>query len=175
MSKGPDESAGSGSEGAGGSEGADKPGESSGREAIGSWLGGASSINPNLGYPGERLGFPRSGLGSVAPMGRRLAALLIDWFMSLLVALAFSRTWGGLAALLVFYGEVLVLTALQGASAGQRFLRLRVVRVGDRGRASVLAVVVRCLLLFLVIPAAIYDRDGRGFHDRAAGTVVVRG
>jgi len=159
----------SGPEGAGGSE------ESFGRQAIGSWLGGASSINPNLGYPGERLGFPSSGPGSVASMGRRLAALAIDWFMSLLVAGAFTHRWGGVAALLVFYGEVLVLTVLQGASAGQRFLRLRVVRVSDRERVPVLAVVVRCLLLFLVVPAAIYDRDGRGLHDRAAGTVVVRG
>ena len=146
-----------------------------GRQAIGSWLSGASSINPNLGYQGERLGFPASGPGSVASMGRRLAALAIDWFMSLLVGLAFSRAWGGLDALLIFYAEVLVLTALQGASAGQRFLRLRVVRVFDRGRVSVLAVVVRCFLLFLVVPAVIYDRDGRGLHDRIAGTVVVRG
>lgn len=168
MSSESDGNTGAGSSAAGGPE------ESFGRQAIGSWLGGASSINPNLGYQGERLGFPRSGAGSVAGMGRRLAALLIDWFMSLLVALAFSRTWGGVDGLLVFYGEVLVLTALQGASAGQRILRLRVVRVGDRGRVPVLAVVVRSVLLFLVIPAVIYDRDGRGFHDRAAGTVVVR-
>lgn len=145
-----------------------------GRRAIGSWLGGASSLNPNLGYPGERLGFPSSGPGSVAGMGRRLAALLIDWSMSLLVAATLTQRWGGLDGLVVFYAEVLVLTALQGASAGQRFLRLRVVRVGDRGRVPFLAVVVRSILLFLVVPAAIYDRDGRGFHDRAAGTVVIR-
>jgi uncharacterized RDD family membrane protein YckC len=25
-----------------------------------------------------------------------------------------------------------------------------------------------------VIPATIWDRDGRGLHDKAAGTVVVR-
>ncbi len=148
--------------------------ESLGRKAIGSWLGGASSINPNFGYPGERLGFPRSGAGSVAGMGRRLAALLIDWFMSLLVAAMFTHRWGGSVSLLIFYSEVLILTALQGASAGQRLLRLRVARVSDRGRVPVLAVVVRSILLFLVAPAAIYDRDGRGLHDRAAGTVVVR-
>lgn len=151
-----------------------KPEEPLGRRAIGSWLGGASSINPSLGYAGERLGFPPSGPGSVASMGRRFWALVIDWVASLLVALVFTRHWGGLGALLVFYGEVLVLTVLQGASAGQRFLRLRVARVGDRGRVPVLAVVVRCVLLFLVVPAAIYDRDGRGLHDRAAGTVVIR-
>lgn len=145
-----------------------------GRRAIGSWLGGASSINPKLGYPGERLGFPPIGPGSVGSMGRRLSALLIDWVASLLVALVFTHTWGGFWPLVVFYAELLVLTSLQGASAGQRFLRLRVVRVSDRGRVSVLGVVIRTLLLSLVVPATIYDRDGRGLHDRAAGTVVIR-
>jgi uncharacterized RDD family membrane protein YckC len=145
-----------------------------GRQAIGSWLGGASSINPNLGYPGERLGFPRSGAGSVASMGRRLAALSIDWLASLLVALLFTQKWGGLAALGIFYAEVLLFTSLLGASAGQRFLRIRVVRVVDQGSVPILAIVIRSILLFMVIPAAIYDRDGRGLHDRATGTVVIR-
>jgi uncharacterized RDD family membrane protein YckC len=36
------------------------------------------------------------------------------------------------------------------------------------------AIVVRTGLLLLVLPAVVYDRDGRGLHDRAAGTVVVR-
>jgi uncharacterized RDD family membrane protein YckC len=151
-----------------------KQDEPIGRQAIGSWLGGASSINPNLGYPGERLGFPRSGPGSVASMGRRLGALLIDWFASLLVALLFTHGWGGLTSLAVFYVEVLLFTSLLGASAGQRFLRIRVVRVSDQGAVPILAVIIRSMLLFMVVPAAIYDRDGRGLHDRAAGTIVVR-
>jgi uncharacterized RDD family membrane protein YckC len=29
------------------------------------------------------------------------------------------------------------------------------------------------VLLLLFIPALIWDRDGRGLHDRAAGTVVL--
>jgi len=36
------------------------------------------------------------------------------------------------------------------------------------------AALVRTLLLGLVIPAVVTDDDGRGLHDRAAGTVVVR-
>ena len=152
----------------------EKDGGSFGREAIGSWLGGASSLRSGAGYPGERIGLPRSGAGSVGGMGRRLAALVLDWFMSLLVADLFTRQWGGFVSLVVFYGEVLFFTALVGSSAGQRLLRLRVVQVSDWGRVPVLAVLVRSVLLFMVIPAAIYDRDGRGLHDRAAGTVVVR-
>jgi len=33
---------------------------------------------------------------------------------------------------------------------------------------------LRTLLICLVIPAVIWDRDGRGLQDRAAGTVVVK-
>ena len=107
-------------------------------------------------------------------MGRRLAALSIDWLASLLVGLLFTQKWGGLDALGIFYAEVLLFTSLLGASAGQRFLRIRVVRVVDQGSVPVLAVVIRSILLFMVIPAAIYDRDGRGLQDRATGTVVIR-
>jgi hypothetical protein len=35
-------------------------------------------------------------------------------------------------------------------------------------------VLVRTALLCLVIPAIVVDRDGRGLHDRAAASVVVR-
>ncbi|MGO9653847.1 MAG: RDD family protein, partial [Mycobacterium sp.] len=33
-------------------------------------------------YPGERLGLPESGPGSLAPVGRRVAALTIDWLIA---------------------------------------------------------------------------------------------
>jgi uncharacterized RDD family membrane protein YckC len=33
---------------------------------------------------------------------------------------------------------------------------------------------VRTALLCLVIPAVVWDADGRGLHDKAAGTVIVR-
>jgi hypothetical protein len=36
-------------------------------------------------YAGQRLGLPQEGPGSVAGWGRRVAALFIDWFASLLV------------------------------------------------------------------------------------------
>jgi uncharacterized RDD family membrane protein YckC len=32
----------------------------------------------------------------------------------------------------------------------------------------------RTLLLALVIPAVVYDRDRRGLHDKVGATVVVR-
>jgi hypothetical protein len=36
------------------------------------------------------------------------------------------------------------------------------------------AIVLRSVLLVLVIPALIWDRDGRGLHDRLARAVQVR-
>ena len=144
------------------------------RRIIGGWLGGPRSVSPLvLGFPGERLGFPEKGPGSVAPMGLRLAALIVDWVSCLLIGAFVTRVWGGLTPLVIFYAEILVLTVLQGASAGQRLFRIEV-RPVDGGRLSPIAVVIRSLLLFMAIPAVIYDRDGRGLHDRAARTIVLR-
>ena len=54
-----------------------------------------------------------------------------------------------------------------------------VVRLRDVERAvrppGVGAAIVRTLLLCLVVPAVVWDADGRGLHDSAAGTVIVRG
>jgi uncharacterized RDD family membrane protein YckC len=36
------------------------------------------------------------------------------------------------------------------------------------------SIVVRTVLLFLLIPAVVVDKDGRGLHDRFTGTAVVR-
>ena len=50
---------------------------------IESWLPGAAA-SPDAGvpgsYPGQQLGMPRSGTGSAAGFGRRLAAELARWF-----------------------------------------------------------------------------------------------
>jgi uncharacterized RDD family membrane protein YckC len=32
---------------------------------------------------------------------------------------------------------------------------------------------LRTALLLLLVPALVWDRDGRGLHDKAAGTVLV--
>ena len=111
--------------------------------------------------------------------GRRVVAFLFDWFASVLVALlAFPQFPYGsngsmLATLAVFVVEITVLTWLTGASFGQRLVRLRVVSI-DGGRVPLWRVLVRTLLICLVIPAVVYDDDGRGVHDRLAHTRVVR-
>ena len=75
--------------------------------------------------------------------------------------------------LAVFFGEITILTWLTGASFGQRLTGIRV-RSIDGGRVSLPRVALRSLLICLVIPAVVYDSDGRGLHDRAARSIVVR-
>jgi uncharacterized RDD family membrane protein YckC len=130
-----------------------------------------------LGYRGERLGLPEEGPGSVAPVGRRVIAIFIDWILCVLIAYGLiahrdynsSNTWA-----LAVFGVVSLLTiSLVGSTPGKRLMRLRVVRL-DGGRLSPLAVLIRTVLLLIVIPAVVWDRDTRGLHDKAANAVQVR-
>jgi hypothetical protein len=154
------------------------PGSSAARSAVGGWLEGPQSgADEDEGaYRGQRLGLPESGPGSLAPQGRRLGALAVDWGIALVLAAAFGwRTsspegqWGTYA---IFAAEHLVLLSVFGFTVGKRLFGLRVGKLG--GALTPLHVIVRTVLLLLVIPAVVWDRDGRGLHDRAAGTVEVR-
>jgi RDD family len=122
-------------------------------------------------YPGQRFGLPQQGPGSVASMGRRVLALLIDWLLSMLIAywLTHSQFW----TILVFSVETFMLTALTGSTVGQRLLGLRVIRTNG-GRVSFGWSLVRTAILLTVVPPLLTDRDLRGLHDRAADTIVVR-
>ena len=66
-----------------------------------------------------------------------------------------------------------MLTGSPAASAGQRVRGLRVVRLDGRP-VGLLRAALRTAAALLLVPALIWDRDGRGLHDKAAGTVVVR-
>lgn len=76
-------------------------------------------------------------------------------------------------AFLVLLLEIWLLTSLLAGSAGQVILRIAVRRVGG-GLVDPIRVFVRTLLMLLVIPAVIYNRDQRGLHDLAADSIVVR-
>jgi uncharacterized RDD family membrane protein YckC len=122
---------------------------------------------------------PRTGSGSVAGYGRRLGALFIDWLVALLTVsfIAAAAGWrlspGNLWPVAAFGVETWLLTALLGLTFGKRVLGLRVVRV-DGHPVGPLWALVRTLLLLVVVPALLWDRDYRGLHDKAANTVVVR-
>jgi uncharacterized RDD family membrane protein YckC len=145
----------------------------------GSWLGGVRQAGVDLGYPGERLGLPKEGPGSVASYGRRLGALCVDWFVALMtvrfVAAVSGRhvAPGSLWPIAAFGIETWLLTGLIGVTIGKRLLGMRVVRLDGRPVGPLWAF-ARTALLCLVVPALLWDRDHRGLHDKAADTLVVR-
>jgi uncharacterized RDD family membrane protein YckC len=124
-------------------------------------------------YPGEDLGLPESGPGSVASMGRRFAALVLDWLLCTLIAYGLFRS--RYLTIVVFAFEDYLGTVLGGFTIGKRLVGIRVVRVLRRGESVGWRwAAVRTLLLLCVVPALFTDRDLRGLHDRASDTVVVR-
>lgn len=135
-------------------------------------------------YPGERLGMPISGPGSIARPGRRIGALLIDYFAATIIAIGFlgydplelpaEAGWRQFAPMMVFAVLQIVFLATANGSPGHRVLGMRVVRL-DGAWVGLWRPIVRTLLLVFVIPAVIWDADQRGLHDKIAGTVLIRG
>lgn len=134
-------------------------------------------------YPGERLGLPRTGSGSVARVGRRIGALLIDYTAATIIATAFLGfnqfalpSEAGLTQftpLVVFALLQVLFIPTAGGSPGHRILGMRLVSL-DGGWVGLWRPIVRTLLLIVVIPAVIWDEDQRGLHDKAVRTVLVR-
>jgi uncharacterized RDD family membrane protein YckC len=123
---------------------------------------------------------PERGPGSLARMGRRLAALLVDWLLAYgLAALGMTL---GLVSPRLLSSAVLVIWLVLGVIAvrlfeftpGQFALGLQVVSVDDRQHVGLGRAAVRGLMIALVIPALFVDVDGRGIQDRLTGTAVVR-
>jgi len=122
---------------------------------------------------------------SVAPMGRRLIALIVDWVLCYLIVSAITAhriftgtndphyaaaSWGTLA---LFAFEVYLLTAVSWLTVGKRLLGIRVIRTNGSLPGFKWAA-LRTLLLLFAVPACLTDRDRRGLHDRASDTIVVR-
>jgi uncharacterized RDD family membrane protein YckC len=153
--------------------------------AIGSWLSGPEPGSgsrdkaPN-DYPGQRLGLPRTGPRSLARMGRRFAALFVDWLIAYgLAALAMSFGLGSTATLstavlIVWFVLGAVSLRLFGFTPGQLALGLMVVPVDGRQHVGFGRAVVRGLLTAVVIPPLITDADMRGLQDKVTNTAVVR-
>ncbi len=126
----------------------------------------------------------------MATFGRRLVAIAIDWGLCQLIALAIlGDRWatGGLASfvpLIIFAMENVLLVSTVGYTVGHRIMGLRVVRVAANDSSAptawlaslpgLVAGTIRTALLCLAIPALVWDRDGRGWHDRLAKTLILR-
>lgn len=142
-----------------------------------------TDASPTNSYPGERLGFPASGSGSIARPGRRIAALAIDYVASTVVAMAFfgydqfalpgEAGASQFAPMLVFAAVNVLFLPTLGGTPGHRLLGLRLQLLGG-GWVGLWRPIVRTALLCIVIPAVVWDADQRGLHDKAAGTVLLR-
>jgi hypothetical protein len=153
--------------------------------AIGSWLSGPGpdSGSPDHApndYPGQRLGLPQTGPGSLARMGRRIAALFVDWLIAYGLA-ALAMTFGlvsmaalSSAVLVVWFVLGAVSLRLFGFTPGQFALGLMVVPVDGRLHVGFGRALVRGVLIAVVIPPLITDADLRGLQDKVTNTAVVR-
>jgi hypothetical protein len=147
-----------------------------------SWLSGPEpdQSGPGAGYPGQRLGLPQSGPGSLVGFGRRIGALMIDWLIGYGLAalgLAFglySAAVLATAVLVVWLVLGVVAVWLFGFTPGQFVFGLTVASLTGRRRVGLGRAVARGLLVALVVPPLFTDSDGRGLQDLLTGTAVVR-
>jgi hypothetical protein len=113
-------------------------------------------------------------------MGRRIAALFVDWLIAYGLA-ALLMTFGigtistlSTAVLVVWFVLGGVSLRLFGFTPGQFALGLLVIPVDGRQHVGFGRALVRGVLIAVVIPALITDTDGRGLQDKVTNTAVVR-
>jgi uncharacterized RDD family membrane protein YckC len=113
-------------------------------------------------------------------LGRRSAALTLDWLACYFIVAASAGGLGRMApnrsftVLALFFAEIAIFSALQGASLGHKLFGIRIVRFSDGGAISPLQSLIRSALLITVIFAITFDENGRGMHERFSGSVLTR-
>lgn len=160
---------------------------------ISSWLAGENVVTQRDGavssgggagdsYRGERYGLPEHGPGAVARPGRKLGAFVVDAVLAGLITSAFVRPdfmdthsmqvqnyWSVLTwAIITVIG-----IGFFGVTPGMALVGIRVARVDGATMVGPLRALVRAVLVAVIIPAVIWDVDQRGWHDKAARTIVV--
>lgn len=136
------------------------------------------------GYRGARLGLPESGPGSLASPGQRIGAFLVDALVSSLVAGFFVTAFAhhrdvadrlpGYWSIIPFALDYVLGMLFAGRTLGMYLFGLRIIRVDHDEAVNPWRAVLRTLLLLLLVPALVFDKDGRGLHDRYTDTAVVR-
>ena len=113
-------------------------------------------------------------------LGRRMAALMVDWLACYFIVAASTGGLGAMApnrsltVLALFFAEIAILSALQGATLGHRIFGIKIVRFTDGGAISPVQALIRSALLVTVIFAVTFDENGRGIHERLSGSVLTR-
>src|SRR4051812_9529170 len=125
-------------------------------------------------YPGQGLGLPGDGVGSVASLGRGIAVSLIrNTLVGLAAGLSAPREPPQNLGLYIWAGMTVLTVGLFGITPGQALLRIRVVPTSG-GNFVGLWAIPRTLLVFLIVPPLLVNADSRGLHDRLCRTVVLR-
>jgi uncharacterized RDD family membrane protein YckC len=150
----------------------------------------SESISPLLSSEPEAGMLPKSMANPLAPPMRsealtlprasfweRMGAAFLDLILvSILGSIVGGPPLGLLVALAYFAG----MWAWKGTTIGGIVLNLKVVRLDDQPVTFVVALVrglagaFSCIVLFLGFFWMIWDREKQGWHDKIAGTVVVR-
>lgn len=149
---------------------------------------GVHGLSPKLGgvdsdggdaYPGASIGLPEQGRGSLATWWARIAALVLDWAASMVVAVfcfgvgvLTQSDWRAWMVLAVYFVQSSVLTALTGSSFGQLIARIGIVRL-DGERLGWPRAVARAGMICLVLPTVVIGAERRAMNDLVLGTVVV--
>lgn len=129
----------------------------------------------------------RDGEGSMAPLGVRIGALVVDWALAyalvgIIVAFGGPGVLGGetfaavtswaVPAIWAVFGVVCVWLFAQ--TPGQAMFGIGTARVDADERVGFVRSLVRVVFIFFLIPPLVQDEDGRGMHDRATGTALIR-
>ncbi|MDO5724181.1 MAG: hypothetical protein Q4P33_07285 [Flaviflexus sp.] len=109
---------------------------------------------------------------TLAPLPRRLVALVIDWVAAMAIARGFLN-YQPFEILGVFLVMSIVLVGTMGGTIGHFLTGIAVRRMGG-GLPGPLKAVGRQALLCLVVPGIFTVADGRGFHDALMGTTITR-
>ncbi|MEX3610158.1 RDD family protein [Rothia sp. LK2588] len=144
------------------------------RNDLPGWLSGAPTDQE---YPGQHLGRPRTGPGSLARPMRRIVAFVFDWYLwwavLSLVGLGGSSLAANVLLLVVVWAYQVLCVGFMGHTLGHLVCGMQVQSMDGRPAGWVSAL-VRSTLIMLVLPVIIMDADQRGLHDRARQTLLVR-
>lgn len=159
------------------------------RDLAGSWLNGPTSPpgGPEQKFKGELLGLPEHGRGSLAPLGVRIGALVVDWFIAygvvgLLTVITGTGALGSVEFASIASWGVPMLWGVAGVvcvwlfaqTPGQAAFGIGTARLDAEESVGFVRSLVRVAFIFFLLPPLVQDEDGRGLHDRATGTGLIR-
>lgn len=108
----------------------------------------------------------------LAPLGRRIIALVIDWLLALAISAGFFNN-NEFVTLGLFALMSVILIGTIGGTMGHVIVGIGVRRVTGNAPGPVKAL-GRTALLCLVLPGIFTVPDGRSYHDALMGTTITR-